>query len=103
MTSSSTTSNAHRDNAPNTSQNGPGRIADLVIGMTTSLVDHPESLRIEMEGDDAATTLRLYVANDDLGKVIGKQGRTARSLRTILSAIGSKSGHRYTLDILELP
>lgn len=103
MTSSSTTPKAQHDTAPHTSQNGPDRIADLVIGMTASLVDHPQSLRIDVESDNGSTTLRLYVASDDLGKVIGKQGRTARSLRTILSAIGSKSGHRYTLDILELP
>ncbi len=43
--------------------------------------------------------LRLYVANDDLGKLIGKQGRTARSLRTILAAAGSKQQHRFSLDV----
>ena len=82
-------------------QNGTTRIADLVLGMVRSLVDQPEQLRIETESMEGGTTLRLYVAAGDLGKVIGKQGRTARSIRTILSAIGSKTGHRYMLDVLE--
>jgi predicted RNA-binding protein YlqC (UPF0109 family) len=50
---------------------------------------------------DENTVLRLRVASADVGKVIGKQGRTARSMRTILSAVSMKLHHRYTLDILE--
>ena len=86
---------------PDAPQDGPVRIGNLVLGLVRLLVDHPELLEINTETEDAGTTLRLYVAADDIGKVIGKQGRTARSLRTVLSAIGSKTGHRYTLDVLE--
>lgn len=69
--------------------------------MAKALVDKPDAVRVEMDQTGEATTLRLYVAPDDLGKVIGKQGRTARSLRTILSAIGSRAQHRFSLDVLE--
>lgn len=79
----------------------PVRIAELVLGMVKPLVDHPDQLRLETETGEHGTTLRLYVVAGDLGKVIGKQGRTARSIRTILSAIGSKAGHRYALDVLD--
>lgn len=79
----------------------PERMSELLVAMVEKLVDDPESLHIETDSSEAGTTFRLYVAPDDLGKVIGKQGRTARSLRTILSAIGSKANHRMQLDVLE--
>lgn len=79
----------------------PERMSQLLVGMVERLVDDPEAIRVELDTADQGTTLRLYVAADDLGKVIGKQGRTARSLRTILSAIGSKANHRLQLDVLE--
>ena len=79
----------------------PERMSELLIAMVEKLVDDPESLHVETDSGDNTTTFRLYVAPDDLGKVIGKQGRTARSLRTILSAIGSKANHRMQLDVLE--
>ncbi len=97
----STSPDAMHDTPQGNSPDEPARITQLVLGMVRSLVDDPESIQIETESDAGNTTLRLYVKAADLGKVIGKQGRTARSLRTILSAIGSKSGHRYTLDVLE--
>ena len=75
------------------------RICDLLSGIASSLVDQPEKLRIETEEFESETVLRLYVAADDLGKVIGKQGRTARSLRTILGAAGSKAQRRFSLDV----
>ncbi len=87
------------------SENAPDslseRMSELLIAMVEKLVDDPESLHIETDESENSTTFRLYVAPDDLGKVIGKQGRTARSLRTILSAIGSKANHRMQLDVLE--
>lgn len=79
----------------------PDRMSELLIAMVEKLVDDPESLHVDTDTSDSGTTFRLYVAPDDLGKVIGKQGRTARSLRTILSAIGSKANHRMQLDVLE--
>ena len=84
-----------------------GEDADAVsmIGLVTeiakALVDSPESVSVEALEDGDATVLRLRVAPSDIGKVIGKQGRTARSLRTILAASGMKLRHRFTLDIVE--
>ncbi len=75
------------------------RMCDLITGMAVALVDSPERVRVEVESHDAETVLKLYVSPDDLGKLIGKQGRTARSLRTILSAAGSKVQHRFSLDV----
>ncbi|SEB40109.1 RNA-binding protein (KH domain) [Terriglobus roseus] len=75
------------------------QMCDLISGMATALVDQPEKVRVEAESFDSETVIRLYVAEDDLGKLIGKQGRTARSLRTILGAAGSKLQHRFSLDV----
>lgn len=85
----------------NTPDSLPERMSELLIAVVEKLVDDPESLHVESDSGENSTTFRLYVAPDDLGKVIGKQGRTARSLRTILSAIGSKANHRMQLDVLE--
>jgi hypothetical protein len=64
-------------------------------------VDHPDDVQVnEVEGEQT-TVLELKVAQDDLGKVIGKQGRTARALRTILSAASTRSKKRTVLEILE--
>jgi predicted RNA-binding protein YlqC (UPF0109 family) len=64
------------------------------------LVDEPDKVSVaQVEGD--TTVLELRVAPGDLGKVIGKQGRTARSMRTLLGAAGMKLGRRYTLEIIE--
>ena len=74
---------------------------DLVKGIATALVDNPDSVSVVALEDRDGTLLRLRVAQTDVGKVIGKQGRTARSLRTILSAASMKLKHRYSLDIVE--
>jgi predicted RNA-binding protein YlqC (UPF0109 family) len=76
-------------------------VDELVREIARSLVDVPDAVKVETENREENTVLRLHVAPEDVGKVIGKQGRTARSVRTILSAVGSKLNHRYTLDILE--
>ena len=73
----------------------------LVSEIARVLVDLPEEVVVEALADADATMLRLRVAPTDIGKVIGKQGRTARSLRTILSAASMKFHHRFSLDILE--
>ena len=75
----------------------------LVTEVARSLVDTPESVSVEAIPDGEGTLLRLKVAPPDLGKVIGRQGRTARSLRTILSAASMKLKHRFSLDIIEEP
>lgn len=74
---------------------------NLIEFIAKSLVDHPEDVQVnEIEGEQT-TVLELKVAQDDLGKVIGKQGRTARALRTILSAASTKAKKRTVLEILE--
>lgn len=73
----------------------------LVKEIAKALVDEPESVSVEAIHENDSTVLRLRVAPGDIGKVIGKQGRTARSLRTILSAASMKMKHRFALDIVE--
>lgn len=74
---------------------------ELVKEITTALVDNPEQIEImEVEGDKTSV-IELRVARTDFGKVIGKKGRTAQSIRTILSAASAKLGKRAILEILE--
>ncbi|HEY6342983.1 MAG TPA: KH domain-containing protein [Bryobacteraceae bacterium] len=74
---------------------------ELVSEIAKALVDIPEEVAVrEVEGEQT-TVLELRVAPSDLGKVIGKQGRTARSIRTLLGAAGMKLHRRFTLEILE--
>ncbi len=77
------------------------KMIELVMDLARALVDHPESVSIETIPENDGTVLRLRVAPTDVGKIIGKQGRTARSLRTIISAASMKMKHRFTLDIVE--
>ena len=74
---------------------------ELITQIARALVDLSDEVSVEEEVHGESTTLRLRVARSDVGKVIGKQGRTARSMRTILGAVSMKHRHRYTLDILE--
>lgn len=81
---------------------GPAEMMkQLVLEIVQALVDQPEQVSIELLEDRDATVIRLRVAHQDIGKVIGKQGRTARSLRTILGAASMKLHHRFALDIME--
>jgi hypothetical protein len=79
----------------------PDDMRELVTQIARALVDVPEAVVVEAIEREESTVLRLRVAPTDVGKVIGKQGRTARSVRTILGAVSMKHHHRYTLDILE--
>jgi predicted RNA-binding protein YlqC (UPF0109 family) len=79
----------------------PNSVAELVREIAQALVDEPAAVEVQSVGHDDGTALKLRVAPQDVGKVIGKQGRTARSVRTILGAVSMKLHHRYTLDILE--
>ena len=76
-------------------------VDELVREIARALVDQPDAVEVELDSREENTVLRLKVAPQDVGKVIGKQGRTARSVRTILGAVSMKLHHRYTLDILE--
>lgn len=74
---------------------------DLVEFLAKSLVDEADAVKIRSHDRDQATVFELEVAPPDLGKVIGRQGRTARAMRTILAAAGQKMRRRYILDILD--
>ena len=74
---------------------------ELVEAIAKALVDHPEQVRVHAVDGEQVTVLELKVAPDDLGKVIGRQGRTAKSIRTLLGAAGMKLRKRFTLEILE--
>jgi predicted RNA-binding protein YlqC (UPF0109 family) len=74
---------------------------ELIELIAKSLVDHPEEVKVHEIESPQRTVLELRVADGDLGKVIGKQGRTARAMRTILGASGTKLKKRYDLEILE--
>ena len=74
---------------------------ELVEYIAKSLVDSPELVEVrEAEGEQGAV-LELSVSRDDLGKIIGKQGRTARAIRTLLGAVSAKTKKRVVLEILE--
>jgi predicted RNA-binding protein YlqC (UPF0109 family) len=74
---------------------------DLVLQIARALVDHPEQVSVlEIEGNQTSV-VELKVAKEDLGKVIGKQGRTARAMRTLLSAASAKVKKRTVLEIIE--
>lgn len=74
---------------------------DLIEIIGKALVDYPEQVEVKEVEGEATTVLELRVAQADLGKVIGKQGRTARAIRTILGASGMKLKKRFVLEILE--
>ena len=74
---------------------------DLIVYIAKALVDKPEEVAVtEIEGEQTSV-IELKVAKEDLGKVIGKQGRTARAMRTILSAASTKINKRSVLEIIE--
>ena len=74
---------------------------ELVEAIAKALVDHPENVQVKSVDGEQVTVLELRVHPEDLGKVIGRQGRTAKSMRTVLGAAGMKLRKRLTLEILE--
>ncbi|MDJ0781605.1 MAG: KH domain-containing protein [Desulfosarcinaceae bacterium] len=74
---------------------------ELISFIAKALVDHPEQVSVDEVEGNQTSVLELKVAKEDLGKVIGKQGRTARAMRTILSAASAKVRKRTVLEILE--
>ena len=74
---------------------------ELVAELARRLVDEPDAVRVEqVEGDDGSLVFRLHVAEGDVGKVIGRQGRIARALRTVVRAGGPNAGRRLQLEIV---
>jgi hypothetical protein len=83
------------------SSSGGSIMKELVVYMAKALVDNPDQVEVsELEGEQTSV-IELKVAKEDLGKVIGKQGRTARAMRTILSAASTKIRKRSVLEIIE--
>ena len=76
-------------------------VKELVEDIAKALVDTPDQVTVTEVKGEHVTVLELRVAQTDVGKIIGKQGRTARSLRTLLGAAGMKLNRRFTLEILE--
>ena len=76
-------------------------LREVVETIARALVDNPGDVVVSEFDGDGATVVELRVASQDLGKVIGKQGRTARAMRTLLRAAGMKSRKRFVLEILE--
>ena len=76
-------------------------MADLLEWLARRLVDEPDAVRVETEERDDAIVFHLQVAPDDVGKVIGKQGRLARALRSIVRAGGARADERYVLEIAD--
>jgi predicted RNA-binding protein YlqC (UPF0109 family) len=76
-------------------------VEELVAYLARQLVDHPDDVRVERTEREGAVVLRLHVADDDVGKVIGRQGRLIRALRTVVRASGTKHGERRLLEIAE--
>ena len=75
--------------------------ADLVAHIARSLVEDQDAVRVEEAEEDGALVLRLYVAPDEIGRVIGRQGRIARALRTLVRSGGAQEGRRIVLEIVD--
>lgn len=74
---------------------------DLVKVIAKSLVDHPEEVNVTEKESDGVIVVELRVASDDMGKVIGKQGRIAKAIRTVVKAASSKDKKKVVVDILQ--
>ncbi len=83
----------------------PKRRGALAVGvleyLATQIVDDPGAVRVEVEEGRGGVTLRLHVAPDDMGKVIGKRGRVAQSIRTLVRAAGAREGIGVNVDIVD--
>mgnify|MGYP001224049283 FL=1 len=73
---------------------------ELVEVIAKSLVDHPEDVRVEEDQEDRQVTLKLHVDEDDMGKVIGRQGRIAKAMRTVVKAAATRENKKVSVDII---
>jgi len=78
-----------------------GRMKELVEYMAQALVDHPEEVRVEEVTDARSIIYELHVAPSDMGRVIGKNGRVANAMRSLLRVASTRAGKRATLEIVE--
>jgi len=74
---------------------------EIIQFVAQQLVNHPEAVEVEETRGTAASLIALRVAKEDLGRIIGKQGRTAKSIRTILNAVASRTNQKVVLEIIE--
>ena len=75
---------------------------ELLLYMAKSLVDDPERVEVrEIEGEDGGTTLELHVAPEDMGKLIGRQGRIAKEIRTIMKSVAQRNGKKVSVEIVD--
>ncbi|MBE6073176.1 KH domain-containing protein [Selenomonas caprae] len=73
---------------------------ELVEVIAKSLVEHPEAVRVDERQEDGQTVLELHVAEDDMGKVIGRQGRIAKAMRTVVKAAATRENTKVTVEII---
>jgi len=74
---------------------------ELLLYMAKNLVDDPEAVTVKEISDEDGTVLELHVASDDMGKVIGRQGRIAKEIRTIVKTVAQRSGEKVTVEIVD--
>lgn len=74
---------------------------EMIEYIARSLVDNPDVVRVSESGDDQTVVIGVQVAKEDLGKIIGRQGRTAKAMRTLLGAASARADRRLVLEILE--
>ena len=72
----------------------------IVEVIAKSLVDHPEAVNVEVKGEDLEVVLEQHVAEDDMGKVIGRQGRIARAIRTVVKAAATRENKKVSVEIV---
>jgi uncharacterized protein len=77
------------------------RAENVLRFIAEQLVDHPDAVRIDVDEDERETVLELHVHDEDLGKVIGKRGRTAKALRTLVRAAGALDDENVTVEIVD--
>ena len=74
---------------------------ELLLYVAKNLVDQPDAVRVTQTESDEGIQLELHVASEDMGKVIGRQGRIAKEIRTIVKTVAQRSGERVTVDIVD--
>ena len=74
---------------------------ELLLYMAKNLVDDPNAVTVNEISDEDGTVLELHVASDDMGKVIGRQGRIAKEIRTIVKTVAQRSGEKVTVEIVD--
>jgi predicted RNA-binding protein YlqC (UPF0109 family) len=87
--------------SPGEGGGGAAALKDLIHAIAVELVDRPDQVQVAEVGGEQNSVIELRVAKEDIGKVIGKEGRTAQSMRTLLTALSQKIGRRAHLDIVD--